>query len=140
MCSHRRHLKTGWAHFWRQLNKVGRNPIFLILTMLGNSILLSCAGLFYFVEYGHNPNVHNFGDALWWTFVTMTTAAYGDIVPFTTAGRLIAVFLMLTAGVLFFSFIALLSSAFVEVEFLELEREVRELSKRVDSKFANKDP
>lgn len=110
-----------------------------MLTLIGNSMLFFCAALFYFVEKGTNPNVHNFGDALWWTFVTMTTAAYGDIVPFTTAGRFIAAFLMLTAGVLFFSFIALLSSAFIEVEFVELEHDVRQLRNRLDAALAEKE-
>ena len=138
MHRHRKHLKVGWSHFWRQLRKVFKNPIFLVLTLIGNSMLFFCATIFYFIEHGSNPNVRDFGDALWWTFVTMTTAGYGDIVPYTGLGRLIAVFLMLTAGVLFFSFIALLSSAFAQVEFLELEREMRELAQRVDAALSDR--
>ena len=37
----------------------------------------------------------NFGNALWWSFVTTTTVGYGDISPATTSGRIIAVILML---------------------------------------------
>lgn len=37
----------------------------------------------------------NFGDALWWAFVTITTVGYGDYYPVTLEGRLIAVGLML---------------------------------------------
>lgn len=36
-----------------------------------------------------------FSDGLWWAFVTTTTVGYGDLSPNTTAGRIIAVFLML---------------------------------------------
>lgn len=36
-----------------------------------------------------------FGNALWWSFVTITTVGYGDISPVTPLGRILAGFLML---------------------------------------------
>jgi len=38
----------------------------------------------------------NFGDALWWSFVTATTVGYGDLSPATPGGRIVASILMLT--------------------------------------------
>lgn len=43
-------------------------------------------------------NIETFGDALWWSFATVTTVGYGDRFPVTTAGRLVAIVLML-AGI-----------------------------------------
>jgi voltage-gated potassium channel len=43
-----------------------------------------------------NANITNFGDAIWWAFVTITTVGYGDFTPVTVVGRVFAVGLMLS--------------------------------------------
>ena len=40
-------------------------------------------------------SITNIGDALWWAVVTLTGTGYGDVVPITLVGRLVAVGLML---------------------------------------------
>lgn len=41
--------------------------------------------------------VADFGDALWWSVVTASTVGYGDMVPQTAEGRVLAAFLMFAA-------------------------------------------
>jgi voltage-gated potassium channel len=49
------------------------------------------------VERGQpDANIDGFGDALWWSFATVTTVGYGDRFPVTGEGRAIAAGLMLT--------------------------------------------
>lgn len=48
----------------------------------------------FLVEHGTNPGFENIEDGLWWAFVTLTTVGYGDIVPHTELGRIVAVILM----------------------------------------------
>ncbi|MEX2592626.1 MAG: ion transporter [Anditalea sp.] len=66
------------------------------------------------VEDDPKSNITTAGDALWWTYVTITTVGYGDYFPVTLEGRLIAVVLMTTGVGLFGTFTAYVASWFVK--------------------------
>ena len=70
---------------------------------------------------------------LWWSIQTVTTVGYGDIVPTTTSGRLIASIVMLT-GIAFLTVItATITSTFVEAARRRAEgRDTDTLSARLD--------
>ncbi len=51
---------------------------------------------FYAFEHAVNPHVNSLFDSFWWAMATVTTIGYGDIYPTTTAGRIVAMFLMIT--------------------------------------------
>ena len=58
-------------------------------------VVLSGAVAFFSMEFGINPQVNNFFDAVWWAVVTATTVGYGDIYPITWEGRIIGMLLMI---------------------------------------------
>lgn len=59
-------------------------------------------------------NIKTAEDALWWSFVTVTTVGYGDKYPVTTEGRLIAAVLMVAGVGLFGTFTGFVASWFME--------------------------
>ncbi|WP_409330174.1 potassium channel family protein [Trujillonella humicola] len=59
-------------------------------------------------------NVDSFGDALWWSFATVTTVGYGDRYPVTVQGRVVAAGLMLAGIALLGVVTATLASWLVE--------------------------
>ncbi len=54
-----------------------------------------------------------FGDAIWWSIVTMSTVGYGDKVPVTTAGRIVGSITIISGLILISLFTATISSIFV---------------------------
>lgn len=76
-------------------------------------------------------------DALWWSYVTITTVGYGDMVPVTTEGRLIAAVLMTVGVGLFGTFTAYVASWFVAKKAEEDEEEkIRELEEELRKRKA----
>jgi voltage-gated potassium channel len=61
-----------------------------------------------------DSNIQSFGDAIWWSLVSVTTVGYGDSFPVTSEGRAVAGLLMFVGIGLFSSLTALLAAWVVE--------------------------
>ncbi len=67
----------------------------------------------FFVESKVNNNFTSISDGIWWFFVTISTVGYGDKVPTTATGRMIAVLVMLFGVAVLSVITATISSIFV---------------------------
>ena len=79
------------------------------------SILLVVSTFIYFLESSVQPEV--FGSipaTMWWGIATLTTVGYGDVVPMTDLGKLLASFTMLVGIGMFALPAAILASAYYE--------------------------
>jgi voltage-gated potassium channel len=81
-------------------------------------IIFSSISILQFEMSNPDANIKTAEDALWWSYVTITTVGNGDRFPVTTGGRIIGTLLM-TAGVgLFGTFTAFVSSWFLKGQVL----------------------
>jgi voltage-gated potassium channel len=74
-------------------------------------VIVACVNLFVFIfvttalvftlQYGRNPGIESYVDALYFTVATLTTTGFGDITMEGDAGRLLAVVIMVVGVALF---------------------------------------
>lgn len=76
-------------------------------------IIFSSIAILQF-EKDINSNIKTAEDAIWWSYVTITTVGYGDKYPITTEGRIVGAILMTTGVGIFGTFTALVSSWFIQ--------------------------
>jgi voltage-gated potassium channel len=101
------HVLISYKIFISEMAILIKSPVFILLTILGNSLIGIFSTVFYFLEAASNPKIHSFIDALWWGFATATTTGYGDITPVTILGKVLSIMLMLTGLAFFGMFTAL---------------------------------
>lgn len=92
----------------------GHLPLFLLAASV--MALNGAAVVFFYERHAPGGHIHNFGEAVWFAIVTVTTVGYGDYTPVTTPGRVAAVFIMVI-GVLVLALITanIASSFFMTV-------------------------
>ncbi|MFC4760828.1 potassium channel family protein [Fructobacillus durionis] len=76
------------VQFKRNIDKFLNTNGFIYLMTFTLVLIMISAGIYALAEDT------NFGNALWWPVVTVTTVGYGDISPKTEVGRSIAIVLM----------------------------------------------
>jgi voltage-gated potassium channel len=127
------------SHYFRSLTifidvlrSEARTLFSVILTAFVLIIVSAC--VMYLVEHTAQPDA--FGDvpsAIWWAVVTMTTVGYGDVMPVTGLGKIIAIFVMLVGVGLVALPAAMLAAKFAE----ELHTRTRALERKVDKYLAD---
>ncbi len=115
-------LKTGFKLFARRIGQLVKQPVFIVLTLIGNSLIIISSLLLYHFEHGLNPKINSLLDTVWWAVATVTTVGHGDISPVTTFGKIIGIFMMIIGTALFWSYTALFAGAIMTEEVHELEK------------------
>jgi voltage-gated potassium channel len=109
-------LNSGFKRIIRTLRKE-RFFLFASITLI--VIGISSIGAFIFEHNNRDASIHSLWDGIWWAVVTLCTVGYGDKFPVSTAGRLVALVLMISGIGLLSLVTATIASVFVEQKIKE---------------------
>ncbi|MFC1716137.1 potassium channel family protein [Candidatus Poribacteria bacterium] len=99
-----------FVFFKKYLRSMRRGTLGRLVIVTICILAVGTAGMAFF----ERDNVKTIGDAIWWSFVTITTVGYGDLYPQTTGGRIIGVVVMVFGIGFLGMFTATIASVFVE--------------------------
>lgn len=119
-----RSFQAVYSHFAAERAK---GTFVMVGLMSLTAVLLATIAVLEIEQNAPGSNIHTAGEALWWSFATITTIGYGDHYPVTAAGRTVAVVLVVFGLSFFGTFTAYVSSFFLERAQLKEESDIHRL-------------
>lgn len=102
-----------------------------ILLISAAAIILGGSIAIFLIESPHpDSQITTLLDAVWWTVSTVTTVGYGDVVPVTVAGKIMAIFFMLSGITILGVFLSVLGTRFYKRRFEKDEKEFSSAQKQ----------
>jgi voltage-gated potassium channel len=98
-----------------------RFELYTLSIFVGSVVLIAAVAMYLFEAEQEEPTVSSLMDAIYWAVITITTVGYGDIVPQTTEGRIVAMVLVF-AGIAVISF----ATSIIVMAFHEKMSELRD--------------
>ncbi len=81
--------------------KKKKNIYICLITIIMLTYICLVALLYCSESSDSNATIQTFGDALWYSLVTLTTVGYGDLIPVTPLGHMVGlIFLLSSAGIM----------------------------------------
>jgi voltage-gated potassium channel Kch len=102
------------------------NNTITLFTAAGFVILLGTFVMYGIESQVPNSKIKTILDALWWCVATVTTVGYGDIVPVSNIGRIVALFYMFFGISMIAILLSVITNNVYKRRFEKEEREKRE--------------
>jgi voltage-gated potassium channel Kch len=102
------------------------NKIFHLLVASGVAIIAGTMIMYNLESGAENSKMKTVLDALWWCIATVTTVGYGDVVPVTSLGRIVAIIYMFFGVTLIAILLAVITNTFYKKRFEKEENEKKE--------------
>jgi len=100
------------------------NKLFYLLFIAAGIIVIGSFVIFSVESQHPDSQINSMLDAVWWTVATVTTVGYGDIVPVTDTGKIVAIFFMFFGIGVLAIFLSVLGTQFYKRRFETEEREI----------------
>ena len=113
---------------------------FLIFSLLITSAVIVVTGsvVIFYVESPHpDSEINSMLDAVWWTVATVTTVGYGDIVPITETGKIIAIIYMFFGIGFLAIFLSVIGTRVYQRRFEKEDREFTNYQKLILQRIDN---
>ena len=106
------------------------NKIFYLLVAAGIVIIAGTVIMYDLESKAENSQMTTLLDALWWCVATVTTVGYGDVVPVTSLGRIVALVYMFFGISLVATLLAVISNTFYKkrIEKEETEKKKQDMN------------
>ena len=123
-------------HFAKSIGDLLISPLFFVLTLVGNGIILFLAYAYFMVESSYRQL--SFFDAIWFSFTTVTTVGYGDHTPQSMPGKIVAILMMLVGTSIFACFTALFANTLLHGDIIGLKKGVKDM-KTIEGQIEKKE-
>jgi voltage-gated potassium channel Kch len=106
------------------------NKIFYLLVAAGIVIIAGTVIMYNLEKGAEDSQMTTLLDALWWCVATVTTVGYGDVVPVTSLGRIVALVYMFFGISLVATLLAVISNTFYKkrIEKEETEKKKQDMN------------
>ena len=91
-----------------------RFELYTLGIFLGFLIFIGSTVIYLFESHAEGGQIKNLFDGFYWSIVTLSTVGYGDIVPHSTSGRLVAIVLIFSGIMILSFFTSIMVSGFSE--------------------------
>ena len=113
------------------------NNLFYLLFVAAGVIITGSFVIFSVESHHPDSQINSMLDAVWWTVATVTTVGYGDIVPVTDAGKIIAIFFMFFGIGVLGLFLSVLGTQFYKRRFENEGKEISHAQKLILDRMNN---
>lgn len=91
-----------------------RRALWACLMLLASATLVAATAMYIAEGHVQPDKLGSIPDAAWWAIVTLGTIGYGDVIPVTTAGRLVATVTIVTGLVMIALPVGIVATAFAD--------------------------